>query len=66
MFFRSFYGLEIIIPTGSALAVLESQYKKLLIQILTIPSTTADPTVFILSGTLSVVSLIHKLMLKSR
>ena len=42
-----FYGLEVVIPTGKSLNELETQYKKLLKQILSIPTTTADPAVYI-------------------
>ena len=58
-----FYGLEVIIPTGKALDTLEIQYKKLLKQILSLPSTTADPAVYLLSGLLPAEALIHKRML---
>ena len=58
-----FYGLEVILPTGKALDTLEIQYKKLLKQILSLPSTTADPAVYLLSGLLPAEALIHKRML---
>ncbi|MCG7875776.1 MAG: reverse transcriptase domain-containing protein [Candidatus Thiodiazotropha endolucinida] len=57
-----FYGLEIIIPTGKALSTLDVQYKKLLKQILSIPCTTADPAVYLLSGLLPPEAMIHKRM----
>ena len=58
-----FYGLEVVIPTGKSLNVLETQYKKLLKQILSIPTTTADPAVYILSGILPAEAMIHKRIL---
>ena len=58
-----FYGLEVILPTGKALDTLEIQNKKLLKQILSLPSTTADPPVYLLSGLLPAEALIHKRML---
>ncbi|MEW8544949.1 MAG: hypothetical protein AB2693_15595, partial [Candidatus Thiodiazotropha sp.] len=58
-----FYGLEVVLPTGKALNTLEIQYKKLLKQILSVPSTTADPAVYILSGLLPAEALIHKRLL---
>ena len=57
------YGLEVILPTGKALDTLEIQYKKLLKQILSLPCTTADPAVYLLSGLLPAEALIHKRML---
>ena len=54
------YGSEIIIPTVKAIAVLDIQYKKHLKQILSLPSTTAEPAVFILFGTLPAEALIRK------
>ena len=58
-----FYGLEVILPTGKALETLEIQYKKLVKQILSVPTTTADPAVYLLSGLLPAEALIHKRML---
>ena len=57
-----YYGLEIIIPTGKILNVLAIQQKKLLKQILSNSTTTADPAVYmyILSGTLMAEAMIHK------
>ena len=52
------YGLEAIFPTGKALDTLEIQYKKLLKQILSLPSTTSDPAVYLLSGLLPAETLI--------
>ena len=47
-----FYGLEVILPTGKALSVLDTQYKRLLKQILLWSETTADPAIYLLSGLL--------------
>ena len=58
-----FYGLEVILPTEKALDTLEIQFKKLLKQILSLPCTTADPAVYLLSGLLPAEALIHKRML---
>ena len=57
------YGLEIIVPTGKSLTVLEVQYKRLIKQVLSIPSTVADPAVYLLSGALPVEAVIHKRIL---
>ena len=53
-----FYGLEVILPSGKPLSVLDVQYKRLLKQILSLPETTADPAV--LSGLLPAEAVIHK------
>ena len=58
-----FYGLEVVIPTGKSLNVLETQYKNLLKQMLSIPTTTDDPAVYILSGILPAEAMIHKRIL---
>lgn len=58
-----FYGLEVILPSGKALEILEIQYRKLLKQILSIPCTTADPAVYLLSGLLPAEASIHKKLL---
>lgn len=58
-----FYGLEIITPTGKPLSVLDTQYKKLLKQILSLPNNTADPAVYLLSGVLPAEAVIHKRIL---
>ena len=46
------YGLEVIVPTNKALTTLETQYKKTIKQLLSLPSNTADPAVYIISGTI--------------
>ena len=58
-----FYGLEIILPTGKTLDTLEVQYKKLLKQIMSIPCTTADPAVYLLTGLLPAEAIMHKRIL---
>ena len=57
------YGLEIIVPTGKSLTVLEVQYKRLTKQVLSIPSTVADPAVYLLSDARPVEAVIHKRIL---
>ena len=47
-----------ILATGKALSVLDVQLKKLLKQILSLPDTTADPAVYLLSGLLPAEALI--------
>ena len=49
-----------ILPSGKALSVLDVQYKRLLKQILSLPDTTADPAVYLLSGLLPAEAVIHK------
>ena len=50
------------LPTGKALSVPDVQFKKRLKQILSLPDTTADPAVYLLSGLLPAEALIHKRM----
>ena len=57
------YGLEVIIPSGKAFTMLETQYKRLLKQILSLPITTADPAIYLLSGMLPVEATLHKRIL---
>ena len=57
------YGLEIIIPTGKSLTVLKVQYKRLNKQVLSLPTTIADPAVYLLSGALPVEAVTHKRIL---
>ena len=54
------YGLKVIVPTGKALAVLEVQYKRLLKQVLSLPTTVADLAIYLLSGDLPVEAVMHK------
>ena len=55
------YGLEVIVPTGKALTILETQYKILLKQALSLPTTVADPAVYLLTGALHVEAVILSL-----
>ncbi|MEW8548000.1 MAG: reverse transcriptase domain-containing protein [Candidatus Thiodiazotropha sp.] len=57
------FGLEVIVPTGKALDVLERHYKRLLKQLLSLPSTAADPAIYLLSGMLPVEAVLHKRIL---
>ena len=57
------YGLEVIVPTGKALTVLEMQYKRLLKQVLSLPMTVADAVIYLLSGALPVEAVIHRKIL---
>ena len=50
---------------NKTLATLEIQYKKIIIkQLLSLPSNTADPVVYILSGTNPLKAVVHKKVLK--
>ena len=51
------YGMEVVLPQGKHLDTLEKFYKKYL---LSIPVTTADPAVYVLSRTVPVEATIHK------
>jgi hypothetical protein len=53
------YGMELIIPKASPLAQLELFQKRMIKQILSLPTRTADPAVYILSGLLPVEARIH-------
>ena len=57
------YGLEILLPSRTELQTLEIFYRKILKQILSIPTNTADPAVYILAGVIPIESRIHKLAL---
>ena len=57
------YGLEILLPSRTELQTLEIFYRKILKQILSIPTHTADPAVYILAGVIPIESRIHKLAL---
>ena len=57
------YGLEVIVPTGKTLTVLETQYKRFIKQVLSIPTTIADSAVYLLNGALLVEAVIHKRIL---
>jgi hypothetical protein len=44
------YGLEVIMPSKNELSPLERSFKKLLKQILSLPTTTADAAVYVITG----------------
>ncbi|VDI59380.1 Hypothetical predicted protein [Mytilus galloprovincialis] len=48
------YGLEVILPTSKNLLKLETFQKKILKQILSVPITAPDPSVYIMSGILPI------------
>jgi hypothetical protein len=50
------YGLEILLPSRTELQTLETFYRKILKQILSIPTNTADPAVYILAGAIPIES----------
>ena len=54
------YGMEVVLPRGKHLDTLEKFYKKYMKLLLSIPVTTADPAVYIISGTVPVEATIHK------
>ena len=53
------YGLDIYLPSPTELRTLETQFRKIIKHILSIPTTTADPAPFILSGLLPAEGFIH-------
>ena len=53
------YGLEVLLPRKTLLDKLERTHK-FLKQILSLPSSTADPAIYILSGTIPIEGVIHK------
>ena len=54
------YGLELILPEQRLVDSLERTNKKFLKHILSLPNTTADSAVYILTGTIPVEGVIHK------
>ncbi|MES9880811.1 MAG: reverse transcriptase family protein [Sedimenticola sp.] len=54
------YGLEVVLPNKKNTELLEKFYKKYTKHILSLPTTVADPAVYILSGTIPVEAQIHK------
>ena len=54
------YGLEVVLPKPALVLKLNKPYKKNLKQILSVPTTVADPAVYILSGVLPMEGIIHK------
>jgi hypothetical protein len=57
------YGLDILLPSRTELQTLEIFYRKILKRILSIPTNTADPAVYIMAGAIPIESRIHKLAL---
>ncbi|MCG7866749.1 MAG: hypothetical protein JAY74_10300 [Candidatus Thiodiazotropha taylori] len=53
------YGLEVLLPRKTLMEKAERFYKKLLKQILSLPNTTADSAVYILTGTIPLEGVIH-------
>ena len=54
------YGLEVILPKPALVEKLNKVYKKMLKQILSLPSTVADSAVYILAGALPIEGVFHK------
>ena len=54
------YGMEVVLPCGKHLDTLEKFCKKYMKLLLSIPVTTADPAVYIISGTVPVEAAMHK------
>lgn len=57
------YGMEIVLPKQKYMDMLEKFNKKFLKLILSLPVTAADPSVYVLSGTLPIEATIHKRVL---
>lgn len=53
------YGLEVLLPTGKNLENLQSYYKKLIKQLLTLPTNIGNPAIYILSGLLPIEAVIE-------
>ena len=54
------YGMEVVLPRQKNMDLLEKFNKKFLKLILSLPVSTADPAVYVLSGTLPIEAIIHK------
>ena len=54
------YGMEVVLPKRKYIDMLDKFYKKFLKMILSLPVNTADPVVYVLSGTIPVEAIIHK------
>ena len=54
------YGLEVVLPKNSLIEKLERTYKQFIKHILSLPTTMADPAVYVLSGTVPIEAVIHK------
>ena len=57
------YGLEVAVPSKTNLDILERFLRTSLKQILSLPTSTASPAVYILTGILSSEAMIHKRIL---
>ncbi|XP_063427548.1 uncharacterized protein LOC134711049 [Mytilus trossulus] len=57
------YGMELLTPKSAHLETLEKFQKKMLKQILSVPMSTPDPAVYILTGILPVEAQIHTKMM---
>ena len=54
------YGMEVVLPKRKYIDMLDKFYKKFLKMILSLPLNTADPLVYVLSGTIPVEAIIHR------
>ncbi|MCG8045488.1 MAG: reverse transcriptase family protein, partial [Candidatus Thiodiazotropha endolucinida] len=54
------YGLEVILPKPKYLNMLERFFKKMLKQVMSLPTTVADCAVYAVSGTIPIEATIHK------
>ena len=48
------YGLEVVMPRRVLMEKVDGHHKKFLKQILMLPKTTADPAIYILTGTIPI------------
>ena len=54
------YGFEVVLPEQKLMDMLERTNKKFLKHILSLPTTTADSAVYVLTGTIPTEEVIHK------
>lgn len=54
------YGLEVVLPRKTLMEQIDRLHKKFLKQILSLPNTTADPAIYVLSGTIPIEGVVHK------
>ena len=54
------YGLEVVLPRRELMEQIDRLHKKFLKQILSLPNTTANPAIYILSGTIPIEGVVHK------
>ena len=57
------YDMEVVLPNQNYMDMLETFNMKFLTLILSLPIPTADPAVYVLSGTLPIEAVIHKRVL---